>query len=236
MQKNSRWHPLETADQVAEAVCQLILDAAKQSITERGQFKLVLAGGSTPEKVYRLLAKANADWSKWHVYFGDERCLPLNHADRNSVMAAKALLSHVAIPEPQIYTIAAELGPEIGAQHYRQVIAAALPFDMVLLGMGEDGHTASLFPGHKHQQDELAHAVYHSPKPPSERVSISAKALSDTRQLIFLITGKSKQDAVRQWRQGVDLPVAAIVPEYPFDVYIDNDAYLSETRVYTEQR
>jgi 6-phosphogluconolactonase len=96
---------------------------------------------------------------------------------------------------------------------------------MVLLGMGEDGHTASLFPGHQHPQDELVHAVYNSPKPPPERVSISAKALSNTRELIFLITGANKQEAVNLWRSGSDLPVAAIESENPIDIYIDSDAY-----------
>jgi 6-phosphogluconolactonase len=90
--------------------------------------------------------------------------------------------------------------------------------------MGEDGHTASLFPNHYHDENELAHAVYNSPKPPSERVSLSAKALSNTQQLLFLITGSNKQDAVKAWRSGADLPVATIVPENPIDVYIDSAA------------
>lgn len=224
MQPNSRWHLMETADQVAESACRQILAAAARALTERGRFKLVLAGGSTPEKVYRLLAKAETDWSKWHIYYGDERCLPSGHADRNSVMATQAFLAEVVIPAAQIFTIPAELGPETAAERYRQTIAEALPFDLVLLGMGEDGHTASLFPGHVHPGNELAHAVYNSPKPPPERVSISAGALSDTHELIFLITGKSKQDAVRQWRQGLDLPVAAIKPNNPVDIYIDREA------------
>jgi 6-phosphogluconolactonase len=225
MQKNSRWHVMETADQVAESACRQILDAASRALAERNRFKLVLAGGGTPEKVYRLLAIADTDWSKWHIYYGDERCLPEDHADRNSVMATRAFLAKVPIPAAQIFTIPAELGPEMGAEHYRRIVAEALPFDMVLLGMGEDGHTASLFPGHSHSPNELAHAVYNSPKLPSERVSISAGALSDTRQLIFLITGKSKQEAVREWREGRDLPVAAIAPKNPVDVYIDREAY-----------
>jgi 6-phosphogluconolactonase len=225
MQTNSRWHVMETAEQMAEAACRQILEAATRALAERGRFKLVLAGGGTPEKVYRLLAKADTDWSKWHIYYGDERCLPEDHADRNSVMAAEAFLARVDIPAAQIFTIPAELGPEMAADRYRRVVAEALPFDMVLLGMGEDGHTASLFPGHVHPQSELAHAVYNSPKPPPERVSVSARALSDTHELIFLITGKNKQGAVRQWRQGQDLPVAAIAPEIPIDIYIDREAY-----------
>ncbi len=224
MQKNYRWHHLNTADQVATAACQQILEAANRSIFERGLFKLVLAGGSTPEKVYRLLAKADTDWSKWHIYYGDERCLPSDHPDRNSLMAAKAFLDLVTIPASQIFTIPAELGPELAAELYRKTIATAIPFDLVLLGMGEDGHTASLFPGHIHDPDELAHAVYNSPKPPPERVSMSAKALGNTRQLVFLITGKSKQEAVTNWRLGLELPVSSIVTENPIDIYIDSEA------------
>jgi 6-phosphogluconolactonase len=142
-------------------------------------------------------------------------------------MATSAFLEKVAIPDAQIFTIPAELGPEPAAKKYQQIVASALPFDMVLLGMGEDGHTASLFPGHQHQEEELAHAVYNSPKPPPERVSISAKALSNTQQLIFLITGANKQEAVKNWRSGQDLPVATIAPENPIDIYIDKDAYNS---------
>jgi len=225
MQPNNRWHTLETADQVALAAYEQILKSAEQAIADHGTFKLVLAGGSTPEKVYRLLAHADADWSKWYIYYGDERCLPADHADRNSLMATSAFLEKVAIPDSQIFTIPAELGPEPAAKKYQQIVASALPFDLVLLGMGEDGHTASLFPGHQHQENELAHAVYNSPKPPPERVSISAKALSNTQQLIFLITGKNKQEAVKNWRSGQALPVATIVPENPIDIYIDRDAY-----------
>ncbi|MDP1774471.1 MAG: 6-phosphogluconolactonase [Methylobacter sp.] len=225
MQTNSRWHTLETAEQVAEAACRHILNAADSAISERGKFKLVLAGGSTPEKVYRLLAKADADWANWHIYYGDERCLPVDHQDRNSLMASQVLLDKVAIPANQIFTMPAELGPEVAADRYKLAVAKAGMFDMVLLGMGEDGHTASLFPGHQHPQDELVHAVYNSPKPPPERVSISAKALSNTRELIFLITGANKQEAVKLWRSGADLPVARIAPENGVDVYIDSDAY-----------
>jgi 6-phosphogluconolactonase len=222
---NHRWHVLETADQVATAACQQIRNAAEHAIMEHGTFKLVLAGGSTPEKVYRLLAQTDTDWANWYIYYGDERCLPVDHADRNSLMATQAFLGKVAIPKSQIFTIPAEQGPAQAARQYQQIVADAVPFDMVLLGMGEDGHTASLFPGHQHQEDELVHAVYNSPKPPPERVSISAKALSNTQQLIFLITGVNKQEAVNNWRLGLDLPVATILPVNPVDIYIDRDAY-----------
>ncbi|MDO9106142.1 MAG: 6-phosphogluconolactonase [Methylovulum sp.] len=224
MQQTSHWHRLETADQVASAACQHILKAAGQAIAEHGKFKLVLAGGSTPEKVYGLLAQADADWANWVIYYGDERCLPADDADRNSMIACRTLLDKVAIPANQIFTIAAELGNEQAATAYRPIVASALPFDMVMLGVGEDGHTASLFPGHVHNEDELVHAVYDSPKAPPMRVSISAKALSDTRGLMFLITGSNKREIVKAWHAGQALPVTTITPEHPVDIYIDSAA------------
>jgi 6-phosphogluconolactonase len=223
MKPDYLWHCLENADQVAEAACKEILVAAKSAIAERGKFKLVLAGGTTPEKVYRLLAKSEADWANWWIYHGDERCLPVDHKDRNSVMAAQAVLDQVAIPKNQIFNIPAELGPEQGAIAYRQVVADALPFDLVLLGMGEDGHTASLFPGHQHNPDELTHAVFNSPKPPPERVSISANALGNSQQVIFLVTGANKRDAVKQWCSGMDLPITTI-SNNDMTIMIDRDA------------
>jgi 6-phosphogluconolactonase len=228
MKPDYHWHTLETAEDVALAAYQHILDAAKSAIAERGQFKLVLAGGTTPEKVYRLLAQSQADWPKWYIYYGDERCLPKDHADRNSVMAEQAFLGKVAIPKAQVFTIPAELGPEQAAAQYQQMVKDALPFDMVLLGMGEDGHTASLFPGHQHEADELVHAVYGSPKPPPARVSISAKALGNAGQVIFLITGSNKQEAVKLWRSDHDLPIAHILSDN-VDIYIDRDAYQGST-------
>ncbi len=214
---------LITADEVADAVCRDILTAAKSAIIERGKFKIVLAGGTTPEKIYRLLARVETDWQHWWIYHGDERCLPVNHKDRNSLMAAEAWLNQVNIPKDQIFNIPAELGPEQGSIQYRQVVESALPFDLVLLGMGEDGHTASLFPGHLHNQDELTHAIFNSPKPPPERVSISAKALSDSAQVMFLITGANKREAFEKWKAGADLPIAQIEAK-KMSIYLDKDA------------
>ncbi|GAB4272121.1 MAG: 6-phosphogluconolactonase [Methylomicrobium sp.] len=215
------WHTFATADKVASAACDQILTAAERAIAKRGAFKLVLAGGSTPEKVYRMLAASSADWKNWHIYYGDERCLPADHADRNSRMAENVLLNQVAIPTEQIHTMPTELGPEKAAEAYRPVIEQAGRFDLVLLGMGEDGHTASLFPGHVHSTAETVHAVFNSPKPPPERISLSAKTLSDSEHVFFLVTGAGKRDAVKQWREGEILPVALIRPEAGVDVYID---------------
>lgn len=224
MQIINQWHPFNTAAEVADEVLLQILQSAERAIAARGSFKLVLAGGSTPEKIYQQLASANTDWSKWMIYYGDERCLAADDKDRNSIMASNALLSKVAIPIENIFTMPTELGAAEAAVKYREAIAEVEQFDLVLLGMGEDGHTASLFPGHVNSNTETVHEIYNSPKPPSDRISLSAKTLSNTRQCFFIVTGASKVDPVKQWKNGADLPVATIAPTAGVDIYIDSAA------------
>ena len=213
------WKPYDSIDQLAEAACQRVLDAADNAIIAHDSFKLVLAGGTEPVKAYQLLAAKPADWSKWHIYYGDERCLPVDDSERNSLVAEKKWLDLVAIPKEQIHRIPAELGAGIGAEQYAQDVAAAGTFDLVLLGMGEDGHTASLFPGHVHNVDELTHAVHNSPKPPADRVTISAKALSNTVELIFIVSG-DKQEALAAWKNKQDIPVTHLCPASGVDVLL----------------
>lgn len=224
MQIINQWHQFDTSTLVADAVLEQIIQSAARAISERGIFKIVLAGGSTPEKIYQQLADAKTDWSKWMIYYGDERCLPADDKDRNSIMANNALLAKVGIPEANIFTMPTELGAVKAAEKYRITIADVDQFDLVLLGMGEDGHTASLFPGHINDLKETVHEIYNSPKPPPERISLSAKTLANTRQLLFIVTGESKIDPVRQWKQGVDIPVATISPASGVDIYIDSAA------------
>ncbi|PKM11296.1 MAG: 6-phosphogluconolactonase [Gammaproteobacteria bacterium HGW-Gammaproteobacteria-3] len=224
MQKTN-WHTFAEPDDVAAAACAFILGQARRAIADRNAFKLVLAGGTTPEKIYHLLAQSQADWEHWHIYFGDERCLPVTNKERNSYMACRTLLDKVTIPANQIHIMPTELGAEAAAEAYRKTVANADVFDCVLLGMGEDGHTASLFPGRQHAQDETVHTVYNSSKPPPERISLSAKTLGSARRVLILVTGAGKYPAVQQWRQGVDLPVARIECEQGVDVYIDTAAF-----------
>ena len=218
-----RWHVFDNPQAVAGQAAQHILVAAASAIAERGVFRIVLAGGRTPEAAYRLLVGKDTDWSRWDIFFGDERCLPVDDAERNSRMAAQAWLDHVAIAREHIHLISAEQGAEAAAQAYTLQVQAATPFDLVLLGMGEDGHTASLFPGQQHPE-ELVHAVHNAPKPPPERVSLSQQALSDARQVLILVTGGGKRDAVKAWKAGATLPVASIRGHTGVDVLIDRDA------------
>lgn len=201
---------LDDADAVAAEAAGLVLAAADEAIAARGAFRLVLAGGTTPLLAYRLLADAEADWARWHLYFGDERCLPMHDADRNSRAIADAWLEGAAIPPAQIHPIPAEQGAEPAARAYERVIADSLPFDLVLLGMGEDGHTASLFPGQEVLPGPLVMAVHDAPKPPPDRVSLTPSALCRSRRMLVLVTGFGKRPALARWRAGEGLPVARV--------------------------
>jgi 6-phosphogluconolactonase len=108
------WQVLPDATAVAQEARRRILTAADQAIEKKGCFKLVLAGGSTPKMTYQLLRESQSDWRHWHIYYGDERCLPVDESERNSVMAWQAWLAHVAIPATQIHSIPAELGAVAG--------------------------------------------------------------------------------------------------------------------------
>lgn len=196
-----------------------------EAVAERGIFRIVLAGGTTPLTAYRRLAAADLAWPDWEVYFGDERCLPPDHAERNSRAAADALLDHVPIARQRIHPIRAELGAEAAATNYQGRIADVLPFDLVLLGMGEDGHTASLFPGHAVPKEPLVTAVHGAPKPPPDRVSLTIAALSSTAHLLIVVTGAAKRDAMRAWEQGHDLPIARVAAAaLKVEVLCDRDA------------
>jgi len=208
------------------AAAQTIFNASQRSIHQHGAFHIVLAGGTTPRRVYELLRNKVTDLSKWHIYFGDERCLPANHPDRNSRMAAESWLDHSNIPAHQLHIIPAELGAEAAAHTYAQTLSNIDLLDLVILGLGEDGHTASLFPHHEWGTAPDAPAtlaVHDAPKFPPDRVSLSARRLSQTRQSLFLVSGAAKRQAVLDWRSGKDIPAASIAPPSGVDVYMEED-------------
>ncbi|WGZ95985.1 MAG: 6-phosphogluconolactonase [Candidatus Thiothrix putei] len=193
---------LPDAEAVAQRACELLTAAAQDAIRERGVFRLVLAGGGTPQRAYDLLAKTAQDWDKWEIFWGDERCLPVEHLERNSRMS---------LPTQRRFPIPAELGAEAAAAAYAQTISNKLPFDVVLLGMGEDGHTASLFPGFVDDPAVLTQTVFDAPKPPPERVSLSVAALQACRQQLVLVTGAGKIEVLVQWRNSKLLPIVQVV-------------------------
>lgn len=194
---------------LAMQVALRIRDLAAQAITDRGVFHLALAGGQTPRECYEKLRSLSVDWARVQIYFGDERCVARDDARRNDSMVREALLNHISIPQDNIHSIAAELGARQAAALY----CAKLPvrIDLVLLGMGEDGHTASLFPDNPANVcKEAAVPVFNAPKPPSERVSLGLTTLNAARVKLFLVAGESKRAAIEQILHGARLPASLI--------------------------
>lgn len=219
-----RWHVFpDDASLVANALAR-VMAAGRDAIAQHGAFDIVLAGGNTPRKLYRALRNADADWSRWHVWFGDERCAPPDDPARNSKMARVEWLDHVAVPAGNVHAIPAESGAREAAAVYARELRGADTFDIVLLGLGEDGHTASLFPGQDwalHADSPAAIAVFNAPKPPPERVSLSARRLSNAHKVLYLVEGAGKRDAVAAWQRGDAIPAASVTPEAGVDVLLD---------------
>ncbi|MDQ6965596.1 MAG: 6-phosphogluconolactonase [Mariprofundaceae bacterium] len=196
---------------LARAAAEWTAQACREAIAARGVCHLVLAGGSSPKLCYEALCELDMDWSRVHIWFGDERCVPMGHTDRNDRMADEALLSHVSIPASQIHRMQAELGPVEGAARYADALVSVGPMDVLHLGMGEDGHTCSLFPGKDSLTDDrLAFGVTDSPKPPPERVTLGYPVLNKARASLILAAGKGKQEALARIKGGENLPVARV--------------------------
>jgi 6-phosphogluconolactonase len=185
-----------TAEDVAAAAAEEIAQALRD-----GARTLVLAGGTTPERCYELLSELNVTWGRVAILFGDERCVPPYHTDSNYLMAKRVLLDRVS--PATVYRMPAELGPDEGAAEYERVVAAVSPLDVVVLGVGEDGHTASLFPGHQAlKAHNLVVGVHDSPKPPPERVTLTLPVLRAARRVLILATGAGKAEAVALAKRG----------------------------------
>jgi 6-phosphogluconolactonase len=213
---------LADSEALAEAAVDLIIGRARRAIEVRDGFHFVLAGGSTPEPVYRLLAqlpyRADIDWARVHIFWGDERCVPPDHTESNYRMAQEALLGHVPIPDSQIHRIQGELPPEQAAAAYRATLRAALGpdprFDLVLLGMGADGHTVSLFPGSPalDVQDRLAVAVHAPEQEIPWRVTLTLPILNAARAALFLVSGAEKAKTLARVGAGEPLPAGLVQP------------------------
>ena len=201
----------QNVELMSAAVALRIADLARQVIFERGVFHLALTGGRTPRRCYEYLRELPVDWTRVQLYFGDERCLPVGDAERNDLMAHEALIRHITIPSANVHRIPAELGAVRAAEEYCTVMEQAGRLDLVLLGLGEDGHTASLFPGNPAVENSPpVVAVFNSPKPPPERVSLSLQVLNAARHKLFLVSGAGKREPLARIEQGELLPAARV--------------------------
>lgn len=202
---------------VAQAAADYLFQKIKTCIAKKGLCHVVLPGGSTPARCLELLAEKPLPWESIHWYPGDERCYPVGHAERNDTMIKTKLFSHRGQVNNNFHAIPAELGAEQAAEQYAKVIDAIGGIDIVVLGMGEDGHTASLFPGNAALDDtRSAVAVYNAPKAPDERVSIGLTTLKAAAECIVIATGENKSEALANVEKGVMLPVSLIEPDIWF--------------------
>jgi 6-phosphogluconolactonase len=201
-------------EQVARAAAARIAELARESVESRGAFSLALAGGSTPRRVYELLAgdefRGSFDWPSVHVFFGDERAVPPDHADSNFRMADESLLSRVPVPARNVHRIEGLGDAAANASAYESELRGLFGddadwprLDLVLLGMGDDGHTASLFP-HTAALDERRAWVAANwvEKLGAWRVTLTAPAVNAARHVLFLVGGAGKAERLREVLKG----------------------------------
>lgn len=225
---NAHLHPYLDPETLAFGAAEFIGTKAKAAISNQGTFSMVLSGGSTPALTYQKLVEVSRreelDWSRVQVFWGDERCVPPEHEQSNYRLARQTLLDHVPIPAGNIHRMACEADPEAGSRDYEQVLRLIFPeqdwpaFDLILLGLGDDGHTASLFPGMEilNERTRWVAPVY-VPHLNSWRISLTPPALNAANAIAFLVTGESKASTLKQILQPAGdrrpLPAMHIQPE-----------------------
>lgn len=190
------------AAEVARRLADYFLDIGQTALTDRGKFHVALSGGNTPRAAFELLGKEpraeEISWSDVFIYWGDERCVPPDDEQSNYLMAKKAFLDEVAIPEENVHRMRGEIDPKEAAAEYAALLRTLGDpprFDLVLLGMGPDGHTASLFPGTPPETDNdaLVRAVY-AQSQQMWRVTVTPKVINNARNVIFALEGEEKAE------------------------------------------
>jgi 6-phosphogluconolactonase len=209
---------LPDAEAAARRAADLMANHINDARAQRRDVHIAVAGGSTPQRAYELLGDMQGTWSHVHLWLGDERCVPADHEDANQRMVRESLLDRLrADDRPVLHAVRGELTPEDAAWLYANEVVRVMGekpvFDFVLLGMGPDGHTASLFPGRA--EAEAAEApvigIRQAPKPPPERITLTMPVLRRARYTVLLATGESKREALARVRAGDEaLPSARL--------------------------
>lgn len=212
------------AGRLAQATAEHFASLAGEAIAGQGRFAVALAGGSTPKAAYALLARdefaTRLDWARVHVFWGDERCVPPDHPDSNYRMAREALLDRVPLPAEHVHRMRGELEPAQAAADYEQALRVffALPsrnqaaepptsFDLILLGMGDDGHTVSLFPGTAAIREQTRWVIAHFvEKLETWRITLTPAAINAAANVTFVVSGSGKAERLRQVLTGSHRP------------------------------
>jgi 6-phosphogluconolactonase len=248
---------LRSRKELSAAVSGRVAQLARQADVERGAFPIALSGGALLESLCPGLVsiplRDEIYWASWHVFWADERCVPPSSPDSNFAAAERRLFRYVGIPRSQIHAMNAAFGPDDGARDYESLMAKAfapvagrLPrFDLILLGIGEDGHTASLFPRHAllSKTRRWVAPVFDAPKPPPERMTLTLPVINNARHVVFVAAGESKAPAlaavINPDRNDALLPAGQVDPtEGVVQWFVDDDAArgLPRAGVSTEAR
>lgn len=212
----------------AEGTALRIAEAARAAISASGVFRIALAGGSTPQLSYRRLREHAIDWSHVEVFFGDERAVAPDDDASNYRMVAEALLAHVPVPAGHVHRIRGELGADEAARRYELELGDR-PLDLVLLGMGADGHTASLFPGSVPDDEPRRVVATKGPPPHVARITLTLRALREAKCAVFLVTGSAKARCLAEVLAGARsgssaLPAARVRARSPVEWLVDEAA------------
>jgi 6-phosphogluconolactonase len=197
---------------ISRAAAEIFVEEAADAVSARGRFAVALSGGETPRRLYNLLAESpireNIEWKAVHVFWGDERCVPDDDPRSNARMARLSLLDHVPLPSENIHPITCDRPPQEAAVQYEAEIRTffgtdAPAFDLVLLGLGDNAHTASIFP-HTPVLDEKDRwvAEVYVPEQDMHRITLTAPVINQARQVLFLVSGPGKAGALQQVLQG----------------------------------
>ena len=222
--KNCEVEIFANVETLNEAAASLIVKIAAEALQAKGKFSIALAGGSTPESLYKLLAsdefKKEIDWTKTRVFFGDERCVSPDDAESNYRMANAALLARVSILPENVFRLRGEIEPEKAAAEYEEIIKKTLGenarLDLILLGMGDDGHTASLFPQTRAlRETKKLVAANFVEKLNANRLTLTFSAINSAKNVLFLVAGAKKAAMIKKVFSGetIDLPSSLIKPE-----------------------
>ncbi|HTI91217.1 MAG TPA: 6-phosphogluconolactonase [Puia sp.] len=204
------------AQELSQAAAKWIAGLIAETIKVQDRFTIALSGGSTPKLLHKILAappyKDQIDWSKLHIFWGDERAVPFEDDRNNAKMAYDTLLNFVPVPPSQIHVMRTDIGPEESAIEYEKILhqyfdKTPTTFDLVLLGMGDDGHTLSLFPGTAIVHEEKAWAkAFFLPAQDMYRITLTKTIVNQSAHVAFLTTGTGKAHALKEVLKGVYNP------------------------------
>lgn len=209
-------HVYKNPDELSQAVAKWIADEIAATLKRQDRFTIALSGGSTPKLLHKILAaspyKEQIDWSKLHIFWGDERDVPFTDDRNNAKMAFDTLLNFVPVPPYHIHKMRTDIAPESSAAEYEQILhhyfdTTPLSFDLVLLGMGDDGHTLSLFPGTAAVHEEKAWAIaYFLQAQDMFRITLTKTIVNRSARVAFLTTGTGKAHALKEVLKGAYNP------------------------------